>query len=444
MALDEGIERDADDLEARVEQYEEDAEEARNRIGNIEQAMDALRDDVVLLERLEPNLLDAEQDEWDVSVMHDQLSWELKALEERVEREIETLRSERDVIDDLASIGEDVSETMGILDVREARLESCQEQLASLAERLDGALDFYDLSDALSTDGSMRPKEEAGAKPPAQIADHVRDYLEGRVANLPAPELDARANPSAGSPQPEGLAINSPGMGYYAVVTQGMRDEARRASPDYEITRGTFPLARTLEPMRRLPDGGTLYDTPEMQSRKLNWCQGLYSDHIQGDCGLCSVQNVARMGRKQLTERDVVELALRHDLCEKRPTVSPGRRGATDPASRRELLSLIGIPSHLDSNHNLYHIADLVESGRGVIASVEVRNFWHGSNITNDQAGGHAVVITSVSRDAQGNPVWFHLCDSGLRDANYTVDADQLRRSLRPGRELNVTDDIIR
>lgn len=440
MAFDEDIEREADDLETRVEQYVEDAERARSRIANIEQAIDSLRDDVELVKRLELKLEDANQDEQEASLTRDQLVQELETLEMRIEQEVTTLHSERDVLGALASMGEDVSESDSILDARETQLEACRAQLESLEEMLEVAVDSHVLSDVSVTTDTENPREGSTQAGEGYATTPSKDW----TSRPSVSEYHTFVNLSLGSSHAEGVAINSPGMGYYAEITQDMIDEARQTSPDYEVTRGTFPLARTLEPMRHTANGGTLYDAPETKSRKLNWCQGLYSNSIQGDCGLCAVQNIARLGRKQLTERDIVELALKHNLCEKSPTVTPGERGGTDPESRRKLLSLIGIPSHLDSNQNIYHIADLVESGRGVIVPVEVRSFWHGSNIPFDQAGGHAVVITSVARDALGNPTWFHLCDSGLHDANYTVDADQFRESLRLGRQLNVTDRIIR
>lgn len=235
----------------------------------------------------------------------------------------------------------------------------------------------------------------------------------------------------------------TPGYGPGVRPSQGMYDAARRRSDPKVVSSPVRGLSHTNEPTHARADGGTVYDSPTTQAARLNWKQGLSSSQFQGTCGLCSVQNVARLAGKSLSEADVVELAKAHGLCCCDPNVSPGERGGTDPADRQRLLSLVGISSSIDHDQSCGHIAELVESGRGVIASVDVRQFWKGA-LPFDQAGGHAVTITSVERDASGTPVRFHFCDSGLGDADYSVDATQFMVALKVGRGLNVTDDPIR
>lgn len=235
----------------------------------------------------------------------------------------------------------------------------------------------------------------------------------------------------------------TPGFGPYVRPKSDQLRDSRRATPHQEIGVAVSSLAHTNEPLVSLPDGGTRYDSPDQQADKLNWYQGLASIDYQGVCGLCSVQNIARMAGKDLSEFDVVSMAVGAGLCETGANLTPGERGGTDPTSRQRLLSLVGVSSSLDYNTSVEHIADLVENGRGVIVSVDVRDFWKGA-VPFDQAGGHAVVVTSVDRNRNGEPVAFHICDSGLHDADYVVDADKLGQSIRRHRALNVTDGIIR
>ncbi|MBR3314086.1 MAG: hypothetical protein IKG18_08105 [Atopobiaceae bacterium] len=534
----EDIEGGVGDIEREIEQLEVDSEAVGERREAVDEAVSQLARDVAVVEALSDNRHAVEAEERELQDRHADLVNGLSTLNAQLIAQMEALDSDRSVLSDLAAVGEDVSEAMAILDDRQQWLESCQEQMMELGDRLDAALEAYELGDggaatsgpsgtdgstdsARLGDGRMAGQQGAasGGVPrddldsdfsidpdlwrlidrdshagQAALSDGAMDIVTVRLQNDLDRELEIPAEGTGGWKQDKELIdwyrdkyrdtaasrgaspaqldrldrmfygrLNyyrgkraeaatrlmltgggglTPGFGPYRDPLPTQLRDAQRVTDEAEVRRQVEGLRQTNEPTMRLPDGTTVYDSPEMMVAKLDWYQGLaYSDY-QGTCGLCSVLNIARLAGKNLSERDIVSLACRGRLC-KTGSHDPGENGGTNPFGRQELLRRVGIESRLDNNHDAGHIADLVESGRGVIASVDVRSFWRGASLF-DQAGGHAVVITSVERDARGNPTFFHVCDSGIHDANFRVDASRFMASLRPGRGLNVTTNPIR
>lgn len=143
-----------------------------------------------------------------------------------------------------------------------------------------------------------------------------------------------------------------------------------------------------------------------------------------------------------VTEQDVVSFAS-SNTSEKtgRPLCTigygPEDNGGTTEEGRREILAHFGIdsvcvPADIDG------IARNVEQGRGVIISVLCEKFYP----SGCETGLHAVTVTSVKRDKNGDVAGFFICDSNGYPAKY-YDKYSLAESLS-GRKMNVTTDIIR
>ena len=183
------------------------------------------------------------------------------------------------------------------------------------------------------------------------------------------------------------------------------------------------------------------FNDPWTTGTQLNSRQGTAIDSFRGTCGLASCENVARLAGKDISEADVITVATSNHLCAIYGG-NPGATGGTTPEMRQQVLGCLGIDSYLDPDTSVDHIAECVESGRGVIASVDVARFWDNRKT----GGGHAITVTSVERDTGGNVTAFYVCDSGSAAPDYArrVDASRFSRSLIRGRELNVTSGAIR
>ena len=154
---------------------------------------------------------------------------------------------------------------------------------------------------------------------------------------------------------------------------------------------------------------------------------------------MVSCQNVALLAGKEITEADVVSLASRMGLCSEGGD-APEDNGATSWLSIAEVLHAIGIAPSFIAGSSSEEIAGVVESGRGVIACVEISEFW---DVPFE--GKHAVTIISVERDPDGNAIAFYVCDSGTggEDSARRVDSEKMLNSLSDD-PLVISRDIIR
>ena len=90
--------------------------------------------------------------------------------------------------------------------------------------------------------------------------------------------------------------------------------ESALSDPEY-VAEEVEGLSLTNQEMRILDNGNTLYDSPNETGKLLNSEQGRAVPDIQGDCGLVSCENIARMAGKNVTEADVIRIAREGGLC---------------------------------------------------------------------------------------------------------------------------------
>lgn len=200
-------------------------------------------------------------------------------------------------------------------------------------------------------------------------------------------------------------------------------------------------LDHTKQDFEELENGNVIFDTPHETGGRLNSNQGFAVENVKGDCGLVSVENVARLAGKHITEADVFKIASESGLCEIGHE-DPGFNGGTTLGGLCALLEKIGIGASPFVTELAEELADVVESGRGVIAAVDAGILWKGFPYD----WSHAVTITSVKRNADGKPVAFYICDSGTGgdDPSRRVDSSHMMDSLSPYSQLVITNDPIR
>lgn len=262
--------------------------------------------------------------------------------------------------------------------------------------------------------------------------EHTRLFAAQAIEGIREETEAPQGSPRQPSAAPSDFAVPLPDSAYR---------EALRAASSEEFERRIDPLPETRQGWQTLDNGNRVFNTPLETGERLNWHQGMAYSNIQGDCGLVCCENIALMAGKNVTEADVVGYARDNGLCTIGSTDS-NDNGGTYATDRQIVLSRLGIESYLENDKSVSHVADLVESGRGVIASVNVGSFWN--EYAYDDAGGHAVTLLSVERNRSGEPVAFYVCDSGIRDRARRVDIGTLFGSLLADRPLNVTNDAIR
>lgn len=199
-------------------------------------------------------------------------------------------------------------------------------------------------------------------------------------------------------------------------------------------------LPHTQQDWHPSDDGASqIFNTPIETGALLDAKQGKDPDY-RGTCGIVSCVNVLRLaGRLNTTEEEALQCAIDNFLCEVEID-SPDYRGGTGAEERRKLLKLFGVESDLVDS-SIEAIAEHVSAGKGVIISVEVGELWRRPYCR----GYHAVTVTSVQKNQNGEIEGFYICDSGSgrNDRARFYRADHLEQALTT-RKMNVTTSIIR
>ncbi len=154
------------------------------------------------------------------------------------------------------------------------------------------------------------------------------------------------------------------------------------------------------------------------------------------NCGVESSRQVINAANgSKVTEDELLKAAMKSGNADKLPNLSDS--GGTHPKGRKKILKANGVDSSLRPQ-TMGGIADAVEEGRGVIVSVDVAKLWGPPN-----SGGHAVVVAGVVRDKDGNVTEVIINDTGTGECGKHYPADKFEKSLRPGRDMNVTNKVV-
>jgi len=154
------------------------------------------------------------------------------------------------------------------------------------------------------------------------------------------------------------------------------------------------------------------------------------------NCGVESSRQLMLASGGNISENDLLNWALNQGLAENDP--DPAERGGTGPEDREKILDQNGVPSHREPQ-NMNNITQAVREGRGVITSHDAGTLWNQPGVN----GGHAVTVTGLEYDSNGNLQNVIINDTGTGQGAQSIPADRFQNSLRPGRDINVTDSPI-
>lgn len=223
--------------------------------------------------------------------------------------------------------------------------------------------------------------------------------------------------------------------------------------PDRDTPRD---LAQTQYGFAKDSNGVLTYDSPLEMDQYLYADQGSAYTNFKGTCGLCSCANILRLSGVNYDEKDMIDYAANtpsnEGWFEKLCTVNPfsaAKSGGTTPKQRQAILDHFGVNSGVipvrqdaDGNTSIDAINDLgkyVSEGRGVIIDVDGGAFYDDPRMN---GFGHAVTITSVTKNNYGDVSGFYILDSNRGTVYYP--AWQIQEAIRPFVGFNVTNQIIR
>lgn len=173
---------------------------------------------------------------------------------------------------------------------------------------------------------------------------------------------------------------------------------------------------QTKQEITRMTIGGKealVFDHPNQLADRLHSSQGNNIHGMDGTCSLVSTANMLTISGRPTTEQEVVDYARNNGLC--------SRSGGTDTRFNRlqQIWNHYGQSSTVSFDGTPEQLAQIVESGHGVVLGVDADILWGDRSQNIDACMNHAVTVTSVARDPDTNEVrGFFICDSGRCSAS--------------------------
>jgi len=161
------------------------------------------------------------------------------------------------------------------------------------------------------------------------------------------------------------------------------------------------------------------------------------TSQTNNNCGVESARQLINRNGNPISEDTLLDEALASGDASTEATRYAS--GGTGPGGRENILDAHGVPSHQVSQ-GMGNITQAVAEGRGVITSHDAGILWNDAQYN---GGGHAIVPTGMQYDANGKLQNVIVNDTGQGQCGQSIPADQFKDSLRPGRNVNVTDNPI-
>ncbi len=183
------------------------------------------------------------------------------------------------------------------------------------------------------------------------------------------------------------------------------------------------------------------------RSYQLDYTQGDAVKGYRGTCSETTIANIATMGDKPATEKDVVDKAIKEKWCD---TLTPfdDYRGGANPTQQQAMLKAFGFAGSVTEGYDEKAITQSIKDGKGVAVSVSAGNLW-GMSLRDQDYCDHIVTVTGVACSAMtGETIGFYIADSGLgreSDMCRFVTTEQLSYAANvSGAHTLTTDDPIK
>lgn len=152
------------------------------------------------------------------------------------------------------------------------------------------------------------------------------------------------------------------------------------------------------------------------------------------NCGVESSRQIINSAKgKTISEDKLLDYALKSGDAAKKATRADS--GGTYPEGRKAILKDHGVSSTLEPQ-TLRGMEKATSEGKGVIASVDATKLY---GINDTKVRGHAVVVTGVVKDSNGNITEVIINDTGKGDCGKHYPVGKFKNSLRKGKNMNVT-----
>lgn len=173
------------------------------------------------------------------------------------------------------------------------------------------------------------------------------------------------------------------------------------------------------KPEKGLVDGVSILVYGYPKANELDYMQGDAVAGYKGTCALTSIANLMTQANMPTSEAQVVNLAIQNNWVVSSPTATDYQRGGSNYVQQRAILTSYGIANTLLAGYNPEAIANLVQSGRGVIIGLNAGKLWNDPNYNDAGTVNHVVTITGAVRNAStGALMGFYIADSGRQQVS--------------------------
>ncbi|MGI4850199.1 MAG: calcium-binding protein [Janthinobacterium lividum] len=147
---------------------------------------------------------------------------------------------------------------------------------------------------------------------------------------------------------------------------------------------------------------------------ELDYMQGNAVAGFKGTCALTAIANLSTQASEELSEEQVVRMAIDNSWCMTDAQATDYQRGGSNYVQQQALLDRYGIRNGIVMGYNEQAIANLIKGGRGVILGVNCGKLWADGDYLDDGRVNHVVTVTGVANDvATGAINGFYMADSG-------------------------------
>ena len=159
------------------------------------------------------------------------------------------------------------------------------------------------------------------------------------------------------------------------------------------------------------------------------------------NCGVESARQLIRQATgSQITQEELLNTAMQNGWAVKAATLLES--GGTTPAGRIAILNNAGVPSSAVAP-TMANLENAVAEGRGVISAVWAGNMpnWASEGLA-PNTGPHAITVTGIEYDENGNPINVIINDTGQGQCQESIPYQAFQNALR-GVDHVVTDALI-
>lgn len=157
-----------------------------------------------------------------------------------------------------------------------------------------------------------------------------------------------------------------------------------------------------------------VFGTNDARLNNLQYTQGNNDKGWTQTCALAQIAGICVRTGKEETENSIVSFSFKNGISYFSPHEDPADCGGTAPDGIATILNRKGIPAHYDRNIACDEIANLIESGHGVLVGVNAGYLWNDAWAVENGRANHAIsVIGSVRDESTHEVIGFVINDTG-------------------------------